>query len=573
MAGPFLSASWYRVAALRPALRAHARIQRQRFRGQAWYVLHDSAAGKLHRFSPAAYRVVQLMDGERTIDAIWHEVAAEAGADAPTQDEVIRLLAQLHAGDLLQADLPPDIDELAERGRKQKRQKLCRASSTRCRSASRCGTPTPSWPHLAPAQPLFGPSPASLWLLGCAAGAGPRRRALARADGQPQRSGAGHRQPAAALADLSAAQGPARAGTRLRRQGRRWRSARDGHHAARAGADPLRRRERRRVPFAASGAARWSVPPVSWSNSSWPASRCSSGCWSNPACCARSPSTCSRRRRVDAALQRQPAAALRRLLRPRRPDRDRQPRQPLEPVLAVARQTLPPRRHDRRAAAGEPRRAALVRLLRCRFVHLPHAGDDRHHAVHRRRVLLHRRRAGDLGGDHDVRAADRQRAVVRRVEPGTAAHAHACPPGHLRRRWRCSCSSCFAVPMPLRTHAEGVVWVPENAEVRAAADGFVEHLLVAPEATVASGDGCWRPPSRRSPPRSSRAGRACASRGAVRLADVRRARAGGGDSGGPAAGAGGAGACRRETRRAAGDRRRARRAQAGAGRRICRSAS
>lgn len=124
MAGPFLSASWYRVADLRPELRAHARIHRQRFRGQPWYILGDSASGKLHRFSPAAYRVIQLMDGQRTIDEIWTQVAAEAGAGAPTQDEVIRLLAQLHGGDLLQSDVPPDVEELAERGSKQKRQKL-----------------------------------------------------------------------------------------------------------------------------------------------------------------------------------------------------------------------------------------------------------------------------------------------------------------------------------------------------------------------------------------------------------------------------------------------------------------
>ncbi|HRD90468.1 MAG TPA: hypothetical protein PK752_19765, partial [Accumulibacter sp.] len=44
------------------------------------------------------------------------------------------------------------------------------------------------------------------------------------------------------------------------------------------------------------------------------------------------------------------------------------------------------------------------------------------------------------------------------------------------------------VPLPLRTHADGVVWVPENAEVRAAANGFVEHLFVSPEATVDSGE-------------------------------------------------------------------------------------
>jgi hypothetical protein len=48
-----------------------------------------------------------------------------------------------------------------------------------------------------------------------------------------------------------------------------------------------------------------------------------------------------RRRRLDAALQRQSAAALRRLLRSRRSDRDRQSRQPLESVLAMARQALP----------------------------------------------------------------------------------------------------------------------------------------------------------------------------------------------------------------------------------------
>ncbi|QKS29610.1 MAG: PqqD family peptide modification chaperone [Candidatus Accumulibacter similis] len=166
MAGPFLSASWYRVAALRPALRAHARIQRQRFRGQLWYVLHDSAAGKLHRFSPGAHRVVRLLDGERTIDAIWHQVAAEAGADAPTQDEVIRLLAQLHAGDLLQADLPPDIDELGERGRQQKRQKLLQSvinpMSIRIPLWDPDAFLARSWPLL---QPLAGRPGVALWLL------------------------------------------------------------------------------------------------------------------------------------------------------------------------------------------------------------------------------------------------------------------------------------------------------------------------------------------------------------------------------------------------------------------------
>lgn len=120
----FLSTAWYRVAALRPRLRSHARIQRQRYRDRPWYVVRDCATGKLHRFTPGACHVLQLMDGKRTLDEIWRTSAAAFGAGAPTQDETIQLLAKLHAADLLQSDLPPDVAELSERGAKQKRQKL-----------------------------------------------------------------------------------------------------------------------------------------------------------------------------------------------------------------------------------------------------------------------------------------------------------------------------------------------------------------------------------------------------------------------------------------------------------------
>jgi putative peptide zinc metalloprotease protein len=124
MTASFLSASWYRVADLRPRLRSHAQVHRQRFRGRPWYLLRDLASGKLHRFSPGVYHMLQLMDGRCTVDEIWQTVAAASGVDAPTQDEVIELLGKLHGGDLLQADLPPDVAELTERGAKQKRQKL-----------------------------------------------------------------------------------------------------------------------------------------------------------------------------------------------------------------------------------------------------------------------------------------------------------------------------------------------------------------------------------------------------------------------------------------------------------------
>jgi len=43
-------------------------------------------------------------------------------------------------------------------------------------------------------------------------------------------------------------------------------------------------------------------------------------------------------------------------------------------------------------------------------------------------------------------------------------------------------------PAPFRTRAEGIVWIPDEAIVRADVDGFVERVAATPGATVQSGD-------------------------------------------------------------------------------------
>ena len=117
-AGPFLSSSWYRVAGLRPKLREHASISRHRYRGSSWYVVHDPTTGRAHRLSTASYMIVGGMDGTRTVDQLWHEAAFRLGQEAPSQDELIQLLAQLHSADLLQTEVTPDSVELLERAAK-----------------------------------------------------------------------------------------------------------------------------------------------------------------------------------------------------------------------------------------------------------------------------------------------------------------------------------------------------------------------------------------------------------------------------------------------------------------------
>jgi putative peptide zinc metalloprotease protein len=120
MSQSLFSPSWYRVADLKPRLRSHLEIHRHHYRGQLWYVLQDHASGRFQRFTPAAYLLIGQMDGKRTVQEIWEAGRSRLGEDAPTQEEVIRLLSQLHAANALQTDVLPDTAEMLTRFEKQR---------------------------------------------------------------------------------------------------------------------------------------------------------------------------------------------------------------------------------------------------------------------------------------------------------------------------------------------------------------------------------------------------------------------------------------------------------------------
>lgn len=122
MANPFHSTSWFNVAHLKPRLRSHVHVRRHRYRGSIWYVLDDGAAGRVHRFPRGAYLLVGRLDGEHTVEQLWNSLVDEIGEEAPTQDDVIAALGQLHGADLLSSDVAPDTAELFVRQKKQRRQ-------------------------------------------------------------------------------------------------------------------------------------------------------------------------------------------------------------------------------------------------------------------------------------------------------------------------------------------------------------------------------------------------------------------------------------------------------------------
>jgi putative peptide zinc metalloprotease protein len=87
-------------------------------------VLQDHSTGKFFRFSPEAYVVIGLMNGKSTVNEIWEKACEKLGNNMPTQDEVIQLLSRLHVANVLQSNLTPDIDELFNRFKEEKRKRI-----------------------------------------------------------------------------------------------------------------------------------------------------------------------------------------------------------------------------------------------------------------------------------------------------------------------------------------------------------------------------------------------------------------------------------------------------------------
>ncbi|MFN2410452.1 MAG: biotin/lipoyl-binding protein [Halomonas sp.] len=123
MAGALYSQHWHRVADLKLRLRRHASVHRHEYRGEPWYVLHDTLTGQVHRFTPEAYQIIGRLDGRRTLGDIWEQVSRSLGDAMPTQQELIGLIGRLHNANVLAGQGDIDIDELSRRQQKFQRGK------------------------------------------------------------------------------------------------------------------------------------------------------------------------------------------------------------------------------------------------------------------------------------------------------------------------------------------------------------------------------------------------------------------------------------------------------------------
>ena len=121
MADSPYSPHWPRVAELRPRLADHLRVHRHVYRGRTWFVMEDLTGRRHHRFPPEVWRVIGLLNGTRRMSEVWRIAGEELGEAAPSQDELIQLLAQLHRIDALQTCADADVAGALERSQSLKR--------------------------------------------------------------------------------------------------------------------------------------------------------------------------------------------------------------------------------------------------------------------------------------------------------------------------------------------------------------------------------------------------------------------------------------------------------------------
>lgn len=166
MSNQLFSPHWYRIAALTPSLHSHIQMHRHDYRGMIWYVIEDTSNGRNHRFNPAAYQFIGLLDGKRTIQQIADILSKQLGDFAPTQDEIIQLMGQLHSVDLMKTDVLADIEELFDRQNRQGQAKLTQ------QFVNPLSQKVPLWDpddfltkHLSKVSGLFGFWPGFFWLL------------------------------------------------------------------------------------------------------------------------------------------------------------------------------------------------------------------------------------------------------------------------------------------------------------------------------------------------------------------------------------------------------------------------
>ena len=115
MSASFFNDSWYKVSELRISLLASVVVQEQIFRTKKWIVLKDSSNEAFFRVSVETFQFLQALDIGQTVQEIWESYVDRFPRQAPSREEVVALITQLHASNLLYFKNDANAKEISRR--------------------------------------------------------------------------------------------------------------------------------------------------------------------------------------------------------------------------------------------------------------------------------------------------------------------------------------------------------------------------------------------------------------------------------------------------------------------------
>jgi putative peptide zinc metalloprotease protein len=124
MATSIFSDSWFRVSGLRVALLPSVEVKTQVFRGRTWHVLQDTYTQRFFRATKEACHFIQSLNTDKTVEDVWEDFVNQHPEEAPSREEVIQLLSQLHLSNLLYSLQHSDNEAIVKRYKKQKNKEL-----------------------------------------------------------------------------------------------------------------------------------------------------------------------------------------------------------------------------------------------------------------------------------------------------------------------------------------------------------------------------------------------------------------------------------------------------------------
>ena len=122
MSAAFFNDSWYKVSELRISLLASVVVQEQVFRTKTWIVLKDSSNEAFFRVSVETFQFLQALATDRTVQEIWEGYVERFPRQAPSREEVVALITQLHASNLLYFRNDANAKEISRRVDEARRQ-------------------------------------------------------------------------------------------------------------------------------------------------------------------------------------------------------------------------------------------------------------------------------------------------------------------------------------------------------------------------------------------------------------------------------------------------------------------